>query len=72
VTKSTNQQDINDPNKITKPGKEEWDQMDTGLATYGQNGERNRAEKSQTDIVQWSHPLSSMPGRAGHYLTWGF
>jgi hypothetical protein len=45
VIKSTNQQDINDPNKITKPAKEEWDQMDTGLATYDQNGERNRAEK---------------------------
>jgi hypothetical protein len=34
--KNTNQHDKNDPNKVKKPVKEEWDQTDTRLAKYGQ------------------------------------
>jgi hypothetical protein len=30
----TNQQDRNDPNKITKLAEEEWDQTNTRLAKY--------------------------------------
>jgi hypothetical protein len=36
--KNTNQQDRNDPHNITKLA-EEWDQMDTRLTKYDQNGE---------------------------------
>jgi hypothetical protein len=38
--KNTNQQYINNPHKVTKLAEEEWDQMDTRLAKYGQNSER--------------------------------
>jgi hypothetical protein len=38
--KNTNQQDRNDPYKVTKPVEEEWDKTDTRLAKYGQNSER--------------------------------
>jgi hypothetical protein len=31
------QQEKNDPNEITKPMKEEWDQSDLWLANYAQN-----------------------------------
>jgi hypothetical protein len=34
-----NQQDINDTHKIIKLAEEEWDQMDTRLANYGENRE---------------------------------
>jgi hypothetical protein len=37
--KNTNQQDRNDPHKVTKLAKEEWDQTNTQLAKYGQNNE---------------------------------
>jgi hypothetical protein len=37
--KNTNQQDINDPHKITKLAEEEWDQTDSRLEKYGQNSE---------------------------------
>jgi hypothetical protein len=40
VMKNTNQQDRNDPYKVTKPVEEEWDKTDTRLAKYGQNSER--------------------------------
>jgi hypothetical protein len=36
---NTNQQDKNDPHKITKLAEEEWNQTDTRLAKYGQNSE---------------------------------
>jgi hypothetical protein len=38
--KNTNQQERNDPHKVTKPEEEEWDQTNTQLAKYGQNSER--------------------------------
>jgi hypothetical protein len=38
--KNTNQQDKNDPHKVMKLAKEEWDQTDTRLAKYSQNSER--------------------------------
>jgi hypothetical protein len=38
--KNTNQLDINDPHKVTKPVEEKCDQMDTQLAKYGQSSER--------------------------------
>jgi hypothetical protein len=37
--KNTNQQDINDPHKITKLAEEEWDQTDSRLEKYSQNSE---------------------------------
>jgi hypothetical protein len=40
VMKNTNQQNKNDPDKVTKLAQEEWDQTDTWLAKYGQNRER--------------------------------
>jgi hypothetical protein len=33
----TFQQEKNDPNEITKPAEEEWDQSDLQLANYAQN-----------------------------------
>jgi hypothetical protein len=38
--KNTNQQDRNDPYKVTKQAEKEWDETDTRLAKYGQNSER--------------------------------
>jgi hypothetical protein len=40
VIKNSNQQDINDPHKVTNPVEEEWDQTDTRLAKYSQNSEQ--------------------------------
>jgi hypothetical protein len=40
VMNDTNQQDRNDPHKVMKPVKKEWDQTDTRLAKYDQNSER--------------------------------
>jgi hypothetical protein len=37
--KNTNQQERNDPHKVTKLEEEEWDQTNTRLAKYGQNSE---------------------------------
>jgi hypothetical protein len=39
VIKNTNQQDRNNPHKVTKLAEEEWDQTDTRLAKYAQNSE---------------------------------
>jgi hypothetical protein len=36
----TKQQEQNDPNKITKPMEEEWDQSDLRLRNYAQNSDR--------------------------------
>jgi hypothetical protein len=36
---NTDQQDRNDPHKVMKLAEEEWDQTDTWLAKYDQNGE---------------------------------
>jgi hypothetical protein len=36
---NTDQQDRNDPHKVMKLAEEEWDQTDTRLAKYDQNGE---------------------------------
>jgi hypothetical protein len=38
--KNTDQQDRNDPHKVTKLAEEELDQTDFRLAKYGQNSER--------------------------------
>jgi hypothetical protein len=35
----TNQKYINDPLEVTNTTEKEWDQLDTRLARYGQNGE---------------------------------
>jgi hypothetical protein len=40
VIKNTNQQETNDPHKVTKPAEEEWDQTGTQLAKYDQNNEQ--------------------------------
>jgi hypothetical protein len=49
--KNTNQQDRDDPHKIMKLAKEEWDQTDTQLAKYIQNREQTLGWKSQSNIV---------------------
>jgi hypothetical protein len=38
--KNTKQHDRNDPHKIMNLEEQEWDQIDTRLAKYGQNSER--------------------------------
>jgi hypothetical protein len=45
--KNTNQQDINDPHKVMRLAKEEWDQTDTWLAKYSQNSEWSLQHKEQ-------------------------
>jgi hypothetical protein len=67
--KNNNQQDRNDPHKITKLVEEEWDQTNTRLAKYDQNRERTPGWKSELDIVWWSYPLSD---RTEHCPTGGF
>jgi endonuclease III len=52
VTKNTNQQDRNDPQKIMKLVEEEWDQTDTWLVKYGQSSERTSDWNCQSDIVR--------------------
>jgi hypothetical protein len=63
VTKNTNQQDRNDPHRIMKLAKEEWNQTDTQLAKYSQNSEWMSDWNCQSDIV-WE--FQTLSGRVRH------
>jgi hypothetical protein len=51
--KNTNQQDRNDPHKVIKLAKEEWDQTDTQLAKYGKKMNERRAENYPVDMSRY-------------------
>jgi hypothetical protein len=57
---STNQHDRNDPHKIIKSAKKEWDQTNTRLAKYDQNSKRTSGSNCQTNIVHWDRNLFVM------------
>jgi hypothetical protein len=57
---STNQHDRNDPHKVIKSAKKEWDQTNTRLAKYDQNSKRTSGSNCQTNIVHWDRNLFVM------------
>jgi hypothetical protein len=49
---STSQQQKHNPNRITKPAEEEWDQSDLLLANYAQNSDQNLMLKKSDGLVR--------------------